>query len=242
MMKPAFWMVVCVGCSLSVTAQAQTVGRGGSFNPSGSLGSRGTAGGARGVRSRAVNPNFNPPGSQSLFQRLNPPGSNSPALNLNPNGSVFRPRTGNGSDQPSTASPNVIRRKAYRSQLVPSLAQLELMPRHSLCDWVRSSARQLEAELARFENGSDWKTVLQLDQVREILSTQLRPTLTIEDRQQLTATLDRFNKLATNTQYDAVTQLPGFTPLHRSLAQLLSADATSSRSPAAQQNEATGVE
>jgi hypothetical protein len=136
----------------------------------------------------------------------------------------------------------VIRRKAYRPQLVPTLAQLELLPRHSLCDWVRSSARQLEAELARFENGSDWKTVLQLDQVREILSTELRPTLTIEDRQQLKATLDRFNKLATNTQYDAVTQLPGFTPLRRSLAQLLSADASSGQPPAAQQNKATGAE
>jgi len=244
-MKPVFWMVVSVSFSLwmaSATVQAQTVGRGGSFSPPGSVGAHGGATGVGGLRGRAVNPNFNPPGSLSLFQRLNPPGSTSPAFNLNPNGSVFRPRTGAGSGQPSTASPNVVRRKAYRPQLVPTLAQLENMPRQGLCDWVQSSARQLETELAHFENGSDWKTVLQLDQVREILSTELRPTLTIEDRQQLKATLDRFNRLATNTQYDAVTQLPGFTPLRRSLAQLLSADASSNRSPDAQQNEATGVE
>ena len=60
--------------------------------------------------------------------------------------------------------------------------------------------------------------------------------------QQLKATLDRFNKLAADNQYDAVTQLPGFTPLRRSLAQLLSVDASSNRSPDAQQNEVTGLE
>ena len=43
-MKPVFWMVVGVGFSLwvaSATAQAQTVGRGGSFSPPGSVGAYG---------------------------------------------------------------------------------------------------------------------------------------------------------------------------------------------------------
>jgi hypothetical protein len=253
MMKLAIWMVVrmvvsmvvSAGFSLwvaSATAQAQTVGRGGSVNPRGSLGSRSGSTGNGGLRGRALNPNFNPPGSQSPFQRFNPPGSNSPALNLNPEGSVFRPRSGNGSDQPSTASPNVIRRKAYRPHLFPSPAPLELMPQQSLCELVRSSTRQLEGELVRFENGSDWKTVLQLDQVGEILSTEQRPTLTKKDRQRLTATLDRFNKLATDTQFDTVTQLSGFTPLLSSLAQLLSVDASNGQTPTSQLNKSTGVE
>jgi hypothetical protein len=116
------------------------------------------------------------------------------------------------------------------------------MPRQSLCELVRLSSRQLEGELARFKNGSDWKTVLQLDQVGEILSTEQRPTLTKEDRQRLTATLDRFNKLATDTQFDTVTQLSGFTPLLSSLAQLLSVDTSNGRTPTSQLNKSTGVE
>jgi hypothetical protein len=244
-MKQVCWMVASIGLSLwlaNATVQAQTGSRGGSFNPSGSLGSRSGSNAARGVRTRAINPNFNPPGSQSAFQRLNPPGSNSPALNLNPKGSIFRPRTGTSSDQQPAAASNPIRHSANRSQIVPTPEQLELMPRQSLCELVRSSTRQLEGELVHFENGSDWKTVLQLDQVGEILSTEQRPTLTKKDRQRLTATLDRFNKLVTDTQFDTVTQLSGFTPLRSSLAQLLSVDASNGRTPTSQLNKSTGVE
>ena len=224
MMQNTNFLLACVCCllSLSAEAKAQVGNRSSSVNPAGSIGRAGA-----GIRGRASNPNFNPPGSLSLFQRLNPPGSNGPALNLNPEGSVFRPRTGTGQ---SVATPNSTRRPASRPKLVPTQAQLDRMPRRRLHALVQSSARQLENELTRFENGSDWKTVLQLSQVREILSTELRPTLTKEDRQRLTATLDRFNKLAIDTQYDAVTQLPGFTPLRSSLAQLLAADASSTAS------------
>jgi hypothetical protein len=258
-MKQVFWMVASVGFSLwlaSATVQAQTSSRGGSFNPSGSLGARSGPNAARGVRTRAINPNFNPPGSQSAFQRLNPPGSNSPSLNLNPKGSIFRPRTRTSSGQQPAAASNPIRHSANRSQLVPTQEQLvptpeqlvptpeqlELMPQQSVRELIRSSARQLEKELVRFENGSDWKTVLQLDQVGEILSTEQRPTLTKKDRQRLTATLDRFNKLATDTQFDTVTQLSGFTPLRSSLAQLLSVDASNGRTPTSQLNKSAGVE
>jgi hypothetical protein len=244
-MKRVLWLALTVGGSLlclDIDADAQIGGRGGSVNPAGSLGARGRASSVGGLRGRAVNPNFNPPGSISAFQRLNPPGSISPALNLNPQGSIFRPRTGTGSRQPLATAPHAIRRQAYRPPLAPTPAQLELMPRQSLCDWVRSSASQLKGELARFENGSVWITTLQLRRTTEILSVEKCQALTDDDRQRLAATLGRFDKLATESQYDAVTKIPGFTPLQRSLAQLLSADASGGRSPATQQNEVTGVE
>lgn len=225
----------------SATSQAQTAGRGGSFSPSGSLGSRGVVSGGRGVRTRAINPNFNPPGALSTFQQLNPPGSTGPALNLNPEGSVFRPRSHTDSSQPSTVVRSPSRYETYSPALVPTHAQLELMSPQNLRVWVRLSAHQLEDELARFENGSDWKMALQIDQVREILRTE-RLHLSDEEQQRLRATLVRLNKLATDSRYDAVTQLPGFTPLRSSLAQLLSADACNGRTPNAQQNEITSVE
>jgi hypothetical protein len=244
-MKPVFWMVVCVGVSLwmaSATAHSQTVGRGGSFHPPGSIGSGGRASGARGVRARAVNPNFNPPGSQSNFQRLNSPGSIGPALNLNPKGSSFRPRSHADSTQPSAAVRSPIHYEAHRAVLVPTQAQLERMTHQNLYVWVRSSVRQLEGELARFENGPEWTTALQLGRIRIIADSESGSTMTDEDRQDLKVTLDLFNKLTADNRYDAVTHLAGFSPLRRSLTELLSADGSSSRSPAAQQNEATGVE
>jgi hypothetical protein len=244
-MKPVYWMVVSVSFLLWVataTAQAQTVGRGGSFSPSGSVGTHGGATGVGGLRGRAVNPNFNPPGSLSPFQRLNPPGSNSPSLNLNPRGSMFRPRYGADSNQQFGNSRSPIRHKSHKSALVLTKAQLELMSRPSLCELIGLSAKQLEDELARFENGSDWRKVLRLGLLRKISASESGHTLTDEDRQDLMATLDRFNKLTTDSRYNAVTQLAGFSLIHRSLTELFSADASDGRVPIAQQHEADGVE
>jgi hypothetical protein len=112
------------------------------------------------------------------------------------------------------------------------------MPHQSVREWIRSSARQLEKELARFKNGSDWKTVLQLYQVREILSTDQLLTLRDEDRRYLRTTLHRFNKLAADNQFGAVTRLPGFTPLRNGLRDLLFAGASDERSPIVSQNNA----
>ena len=103
------------------------------------------------------------------------------------------------------------------------------MPRQSLRAWVRSSASQLESELARFKNGSEWAAVLQVDEVREAVRAEGEAGLSAQDRLQLKNALDRYNKLLIDPQYSEVTQLRGFKGLHMSLMEALAAETSSGR-------------
>lgn len=212
-------------------------GRGGAFGggPAGIGGGRSSFGGGgrpstRGLDTRSVNPNFNPPGSLTPFQNFNPSGSLSPALNLNPEGSLFRPRT---SDEAYRVGRPAIRansrRTAYRPLLPPSATQLRMMPRTSLAAWVRVGTDQLASSLAEYGNGEQWQKYLKLDEVSEAFSLDSDAKLDEASQQELSEILQRFDTVAGDEPFRPVTRLPGFGGTRSSLQEFLKASAGDER-------------
>ncbi len=182
--------------------------------------------GTSALRGRGVNPNFNPPGSQSTFQRLNPPGSNSPALNLNPEGSALRPRTAAESGSPKDVKGRTFR---YRGHL-PLAARDETTVYEAIRDTATKQISWnlwlLERELDRYENGAKWTAAFRLDELRRILRKGAPERFTADERETLASISHRLQLIISDPRYAEVGQLPGFTALEGSLADLLAAQSS----------------
>ena len=203
---------------------------GGAGRPGIGGGARFGIGGARfgpgGFQGPAVNPNFNPPGSLSPFQRFNPPGSMSPALNFNPPGSAFRPHVAPGIGGPIIGGS---RARAFvgsgRQVPIPTVQQMKILPLASLRAWASYGAGQLDGALGQTPNGQLWKEHLDLEGLQSALAGGSQQQENDDDTAVIERTYQRMHTATLDEQYRRVTQLRGFEVLHVTLRELSSTGA-----------------
>ena len=187
-----------------------------------------SGGGTRSFSSRAVNPNFNPPGSLSQFGSLNPRGSLRPGQNRNPPGSLLRPRFNNNtSGSIRSGSEKLVngRSSIHQPELTPKQWQLRILPRASVHDWAAIGLQQLDLSLAQAANADAWRTYLQLNRINVIVESANVQPLDASGRKELGNVLARFQSLIDDHKYQSVVRLPGFLEAHTSLQELVRADA-----------------
>jgi hypothetical protein len=81
--------------------------------------------------------------------------------------------------------------------------------------------RLLKRKLGGFENGEVWIQALKLNEIGRVLNDEEEATVSEEDHELISEVLSRFERLKSDRDCDAVTNLAGFASLDKAIEDLL---------------------